>query len=315
MLDLKELHKHFVITPVSNNIGIICKFFNLKIIEEEEVDNSGNFKQVSLSEVTRVKYYTALLQNKYNTSDILLPNLPLLYWIPKFHKNPVDFRFITSGRYTAANNLSKHVGVCLKNLLFIEKHHCKALHKFDEIKNYYIIDSNKEIIQFMVDASKAGGTIKNVTSYDFKTLYTNIPQHKLKGNLKIFISSIFKLKKKKYVTIEQKRSYFSDKTSKFCRFNENDIINQVNYLIDNCFIQYNKSVLQQVIGIPMGSNSATHMANIFLHIYEKAYIEHLIDEGNTDVIKNHGIPFRYQDDHIIFGNSYAKKHVPTRNGY
>ena len=148
--------------------------------------------------------------------------------------------------------------------------------------------------------------------HNFKTLYTNIPQDKLKGNLKIFISSIFKVKKKKHVT--KKRAYFSDKTSKFCSFNENDIINQVNYLIDNCFIQYNKSVLQQVIGIPMGSNNASHMANIFLHIYEKAYIEHLIDEGNTDVIKNHGIPFWYQDNLIIFGNSYANEEF-LRNMY
>ena len=51
----------------------------------------------------------------------------------------------------------------------------------------------------------------------------------------------------------------------------NEIIYQVNYLIDNCFTRYNNSIFQQVIGIPMGSNSASHMANIFVHIYEKAH--------------------------------------------
>ena len=55
----------------------------------------------------------------------------------------------------------------------------------------------------------------------------------------------------------------------------------------------------------MGSNSASHMANIFLHIYEKACIEHLIDAGNLDVIKKLGLPFQYQDNFIIFGSSYT----------
>ena len=67
-------------------------------------------------------------------------------------------------------------------------------------------------------------------------LYKNIPQDKPKYNPKLFISSIFKLRKKKYITIGQKRAYFSDKPSKFCSFNENEVINQVNYLIDNYFI-------------------------------------------------------------------------------
>ena len=96
---MQEL-KCFVITPIdkaSNNTSIICKFFYLKKLKEE-VDNSGNFKHVSLEEATIVKNYTSLLKDKYNTGNGILPNLPFLYWIPKFHKIPVDFRFITSGR-------------------------------------------------------------------------------------------------------------------------------------------------------------------------------------------------------------------------
>ena len=41
----------------------------------------------------------------------------------------------------------------------------------------------------------------------------------------------------------------------------------------------------------MGSNSVSHMANISPHIYEKAHIEHLIDDGNLDIIKNLDFPF------------------------
>ena len=85
--------------------------------------------------------------------------------------------------------------------------------------------------------------------------------------------------------IGQRRAYFSEKPSKFCSFNENEIINQVNYQIDNYFIRYNNSIFQQVMGIPMGSNIESHMAYVFLHIYGKAHIEHLIYAGNLGVIK------------------------------
>ena len=53
------------------------------------------------------------------------------------------------------------------------------------------------------------------------------------------------------------------------------------------------------------------MANIFLHRYEKAHIEHLIDAGNVDVIKKLGFPFQYQDNLIMFGSSFINEDFLT----
>ena len=49
------------------------------------------------------------------------------------------------------------------------------------------------------------------------------------------------------------------------------------------------------------------MANIFLHIYEKAHIEQLIGAGNIDLIQKLAFLFRYQDDLIIFGSSFINE--------
>ena len=133
--DLNEIHNRFVIVPgdkASNNIGIVCKFFYIqKLILE--INNSGNFQVSPISKDAIINNYFSMLKSKHNITNTL-PRLPYLFWIPKFHKTPVDFRYITSGRHTVSNVLSKQVSVCLKHLLNIERTNCKFLHKFDNIK-------------------------------------------------------------------------------------------------------------------------------------------------------------------------------------
>ena len=54
---------------------------------------------------------------------------------------------------------------------------------------------------------------KKIDTYDFKTLYTNIPRNKLKENIKTFISMMFGFKKRKYINVSIKSAQFSDKVS------------------------------------------------------------------------------------------------------
>ena len=240
------------------NIGIICKYFYLQMLNDEIV-KSGI-----------VSKYSSILKEKHNVS-FKQSYLPFIYWIPKFHKYPVDFRFITSGKNTVINTLSKFIGICLKHLLDVG-HHCKLVHKFDGIKDYYIIDNNKEVIQFMKESNRLNNHDKNIQTYDFKTLYTKIPLNKLKRNIQTFISTLFEYKKRKYINISSESAQFSDKVSTHGSFTELEIIHQIDFTIDNCFISYNHLVFKQTIGIPTATNCASHLANIFLHIYEKTFI-------------------------------------------
>ena len=42
----------------------------------------------------------------------------------------------------------------------------------------------------------------------------------------------------------------------------------IDFLIDNIYVRFGNSVLQQVVGIPIGTNGAPLLADLFLHIYE-----------------------------------------------
>ena len=74
---------------------------------------------------------------------------------------------------------------------------------------------------------------------------------------------------KKYIVLGRDKSYFvkihSDSTKKF---SETDIINMAEILIDNIFVIFGGRVSEQSVGIPMGTNCAPLLADLFLYSYE-----------------------------------------------
>ena len=61
-------------------------------------------------------------------------------------------------------------------------------------------------------------------------------------------------------------------------------------------------IFRQIIGIPMGTNCAPHLANIFLHIYEYEYLDKLVQEGNIEIAIKLSNTFRYIDDCIAIND-------------
>jgi hypothetical protein len=85
----------------------------------------------------------------------------------------------------------------------------------------------------MVNQNLTNNNNKYIQTYDFKTLYTDIPQQDLMNNLNNFITSIYMLKGKTYLNIYNKQAFFSDKNNEFGSFKKEEFIDQVNYLILN----------------------------------------------------------------------------------
>jgi hypothetical protein len=93
------------------------------------------------------------------------------------------------------------------------------------------------------------------------------------------------------------RSYFvkmhSDSTKKF---SETDIINMLEYLIDNIFVIFGGRVFQQTVGIPMGTICAHLLADLFLYSYEADFIQGLLKKNEKKLVQSFNFTFRYTDD-------------------
>jgi hypothetical protein len=100
------------------------------------------------------------------------------------------------------------------------------------------------------------------------------------------------------------RSYvvknLSDSTKKF---SETDIINTLEFLIDNIYVMFGGRVYQQKVGIPMGTNSATLLAELFLYSYEADFIQGPLKKNEKKLVRSFNFMFRYRDDVLSLNNS------------
>ena len=63
------------------------------------------------------------------------------------------------------------------------------------------------------------------------------------------------------------------------KYIEEDIISMLEFLVDNILVVFAGNVFQQIIGIPMGTNCALLLADIFLYSYEAEFIQSLLSTG------------------------------------
>ena len=70
------------------------------------------------------------------------------------------------------------------------------------------------------------------------------------------------------------------------------------FLVDNIYVRFGGQLFRQMAGIPMGTNSAPLLANLFLCFYENEFLDKLIKEGKRKLARKFNLSYRYIDDQI-----------------
>ena len=83
------------------------------------------------------------------------------------------------------------------------------------------------------------------------------------------------------------------------------------FLLDNIFIRFGTKLYRQVVGIPMGTNCAPLVADLFLFCYERDFMMSLSDDKQADVIDAFNTTSRYLDDflninYVFFDNMVSQ---------
>ena len=83
-------------------------------------------------------------------------------------------------------------------------------------------------------------------------------------------SLVFNTKGKSFIATNNFRTFWTnDRTStRYTYFSCRELCLAIDFLIDNIYVRFGSSVFRQVIGIPMGTNSAPLLADLFLHTFE-----------------------------------------------
>ena len=88
-----------------------------------------------------------------------------------------------------------------------------------------------------------------------------------------------------FFTSEQPKRYKFWSCQKMC--------DALHYLLGTIFIRFGSKLHRQIVGIPMGTNCAPLVADLFLFCYERDFMLSLSDNNQTDTIEAFNSTSRY----------------------
>ena len=79
--------------------------------------------------------------------------------------------------------------------------------------------------------------------------------------------------------------------------------------MDNIYVRFGGQLFRQVVGIPMGTNRAPLLADLFLYSYENEFLDKLIKEGKRKLARKFNLSDHYIDDFLSFNNKRFKEFI------
>ena len=76
----------------------------------------------------------------------------------------------------------------------------------------------------------------------------------------------------------------------------------IEFLVDNIYVRFGGQLFRQIVGIPMGTDCAPLLADLFLYSYENEFLDKLIKEGKRKLARKFNLSYCYIDDLISFNN-------------
>ena len=278
---LNELHKKFVLVPIdkaANNIAVICKKHYVEVILKE-IGLSGNptdtYKESPKDKEEIIFENLQYLDRLKLKSEEKDKELPVMYWTPKMHKNPIGSRFIIASKNCSTKPLSKIISSAFK-LIYrqVEAFHTNSKY-FSNYNKFWVLQNSDPVLSILnhINSKKRA---KSISTYDFSALYTKLPHEKLISQLSKVIDLVFKGGDKNFIRVSENGKAFWSKQKKGISFSKAGLKQAVAFLIENCNFTVGNKVFQQSIGIPMGIDPAPFWANLFLYTYEADFISRTI---------------------------------------
>lgn len=146
-------------------------------------------------------------------------------------------------------------------------------------------------------------------------LYTSIPHKDLKEEIAWVISESFNNDTRRFIHIDvwNKGSRWSKTRGKEedLVWNKDELIGHVKWLIDNIYVVCGDSLFKQDIGIPMGTDCAPFLANLFLYAFEYKWLLKKFEDKDFDTLNKFKHCFRYIDDLLCLNNDELMENVMT----
>ena len=113
-----------------------------------------------------------------------------------------------------------------------------------------------------------------------------------------------------HIKVGRNKSYFTnDPLNGGNKYTANDICKMTEFLVDNIYVRFGGQLFRQMVGIPMGTNCALLLADLFLCSYQNEFLDQLIKEGKRKLARKFNLSYCYIDDLISFNNKRLKEFI------
>jgi len=236
------------------------------------------------------------------------PELPIIYGLPKMHKSTPKLRYIAASCSSTIKGLDKLMTKCLAAVYQFMKLYCKGIHRYSGYNRMWILENSMQLKERLSLINEQSRSLC-VSTWDFSTLYTTIPHDKLKAKMKDLIQFVFRASKKDFFCASLQKAFLSTRKYKGYKCIDPTLaVHFLDYLIDNIYVEFGKTLHKQTIGIPMGMCCAPLLANLFLMSYEYRFMESL-EKENKFHAKLFNFTYRYIDDLISLNNTVFEKYL------
>ena len=119
------------------------------------------------------------------------------------------------------------------------------------------------------------------------------------------MSGLFKREGSPYIACNERQAFFtSEDTKRYKLWSCQNVCEALIYLLDNIYIRFGTKLYRQIVGIPMGTNCAPLVADLFLFCYERDFMTSLSDVKQAEIIEAFKSTSRYLDDLLNIDNPY-----------
>ena len=141
----------------------------------------------------------------------------------------------------------------------------------------------------------------SLSTYDFYTLYTTLPHNLIKEKLINLIEWTFKREGSPYIACNERQAFFtSEDTKRYKLWSCQNVCEALIYLLDNIYVRFGTKLYRQIVGIPMGTNCAPLVADLFLF----CFMTSLSDVKQAEIIEAFKSTSRYLDNILNIDNTY-----------
>jgi hypothetical protein len=323
---LNFLQTHLVIhyaDKAANNIVFRCKNSYLADLLKEL--NSSVYEVASETEEEIIKRHTDFLSTRRLVG---VKKLGYLYISTKFHKT--GSRFVAGMSSCTTKRAARVVSDLAHTVLSTLRKKDDAFILKTGIRRFFVVRGYEEVADFLKKWKYDTSTRRVIRSLDFSTMYTSLPLLNLKDDLRKAFEEAWDFAAEELnVDVEQvllqwsgsKNSVFTKSTARNVRpktaltFTLEEFVELVNWLVDNTYISNGGQCRRQRQGMPMGTNYAPPICDLFLYVHESSHIDQLLLEDKIEVAKAYHLTFRLIDDVLSIDNPLYEDLVESYPSY